>query len=202
MINDSKQPSLISDSLPDTQSQELSPENKVEVLQKAKRIIEALLFCTTEPVSLKRISNVLQSYHSLETSEVKKLIEELSNDYRIQNRGFRLDEIAKGYLLRSCEEFSPYIHNLLKITRPERLSQAATEVLAIIAFRQPITRPQVDEIRGVDSSGIISTLIERELIEPTGKLEAPGRPTLYGITNHFLKYFGMKDLTELPTIPK
>jgi segregation and condensation protein B len=189
-----------SERLPLVDAEDVSPEEKTAILQKAKRMIEALLFCTTEPVTLRRISNVLQSYHPIDTSEVKRLLEELANEYRDQNRGFRLDEIAKGYILRSCEEFSPYIHALLKISRPERLSHAATEVLAIIAFRQPITRPQIDEIRGVDSSGIISTLIERQLIEPTGKLEVAGRPTLYGITNHFLKYFGMKDLKELPSI--
>ena len=177
---------------------ELSPEEMETVYRQAKRIMESLLFCSSEPITLRRMMNVLQTYHPLEKGEVKQLLEELASEYEEQNRSFRLEEIAKGYILRTCEEFSSYIHALLKTARPEKLSHAATEVLAIIAFRQPITRPQIDEIRGVDSSGIVSTLLERQLIEPAGKLDVPGRPTLFGITKHFLKYFGLKDLKELP----
>lgn len=184
----------------ETQDEELSLDEKAAVCQQAKRIIEALLFCSTEPVTLRRMTNVLHTYHPLDKSEVKQLLDELTLEYEEQHRSFRLEEIAKGYILRTCEEFSSYIHALLKTARPEKLSHAAAEVLAIIAFRQPITRPQIDEVRGVDSSGIVSTLIERQLIEPAGKLEVPGRPTLFAITKNFLKYFGLKDINELPNM--
>lgn len=182
----------------ESQKNELSPEEKAAIYHHAKRIIEALLFCSDEPITLRRMSNALQTYHSLDKGEIKQLIDELAAEYIEQNRAFRLEEIAKGYIFRTCEEYSPYIHALLKTGRPEKLSHAAAEVLAIIAFRQPITRPQIDQIRGVDSSGIIATLIERQLIESTGNLEVPGRPTLFGVTKNFLKYFGLKDINELP----
>jgi segregation and condensation protein B len=182
------------------QNEALTPEDKTKIYQHAKRVIEGVLFCSSEPLTLRRMTNVLQTYHQLQKVEVKQLVEELALDYEQQDRSFRLVEIANGYILRTCEELSPYIHALLKTARPEKLSHAATEVLAIIAYRQPITRPQIDEIRGVDSSGIVSTLIERQLIEPTGKLEVPGRPMLYGVTHNFLKYFGLKDLKELPDL--
>ena len=95
---------------------------------------------------------------------------------------------------------SPYIEAIGVSRRGEKLSQAAAEVLAIIAYKQPITRPQIDAIRGVDSSGTIYNLLERQLIEPLGKLEAPGRPTLFGITKNFLEHFGLKDVKQLPPL--
>ncbi len=180
--------------------EELEPHEKEGVLVHARRVIEGLLFSSSEPVTLRRIANVLQAYHPLTKEEIKGLLDNLAQEYEEQNRAFRLAEIAKGYILRTTEELSPYIHAYLKTSRPERLSHAATEVLAIIAYRGPVTRPQIDDIRGVDSSGIVSTLIERELIEPAGKLEVPGRPTLYGVSQRFLKYFGLKDLKDLPDL--
>ena len=176
------------------------PEDKTEIYRQAKRIIEGFLFCSEEPISLRKMKNALESFHPLEKDEVRQLVKELAEEYENQDRAFRLEEIAKGYLLRTSEEINPYIVNLVKSARPERLSHAAAEVLAIIAFRQPITRPQIDEIRGVDCSGIIYTLLERQLIEPVGKMEVPGRPTLFGVTNNFLKHFGLKDLKDLPKI--
>lgn len=180
--------------------EEISPYEKERVLMHAKRVIEGLLFSTSEPITLKRISNVLQLYHPLGKTDIKGLIDKLASEYIEDNRAFRLAEIAKGYILRTTEELSPYIHALLKITNPEKLSHAGTEVLAIIAYRGPITRPQIDDIRGVDSSGIVSSLIERELITSLGKLEVPGRPTLYGVSEKFLKYFGLNSIEDLPNL--
>ena len=99
--------------------------------------------------------------------------------------------------MRTCEEYSPFVDLIHRNKRTEKLSQASAEVLAIIAYRQPITRPQIEAIRGVDSSGILQNLLERQLIEPTGKLEAPGRPTLYGTTKDFLQHFGLRSAEEL-----
>ena len=166
----------------------------------AKRIIEALLFASSEPLTLQRIREVIDPIHPFKPKIITEIIEELEMEYHSQQRAFQLEEIAQGYILRTRKEFGPYIEQLLRNKRGEKLSQAATEVLAIIAYRQPITRPHIDAVRGVDSSGIIQSLLERQLIESVGKLEAPGRPTLYGITKDFLKHFGLKDIKDLPKI--
>jgi segregation and condensation protein B len=165
-----------------------------------KRIIEALLFASSEPLSLQKIREVTDTVFQLKPREIRELILELQQEYLTQKRSFRLEEIAEGFLLRTCEEYSQYIELLTRHRRTEKLSQAAVEVLAIIAYRQPITRPQIEAIRGVDSSGTIHNLLERQLIEPVGKMEAPGRPTLYSTTKDFLKHFGLKNLHDLPPL--
>lgn len=165
--------------------------------QHAKRIIEALLFASSDPIPFQKIREVVDSFHAYKPRVLREIIDDLQQEYLSQQRAFRLEEIAQGFLLRSCEEYSPYIELLYRNKRTEKLTQAAAEVLAIIAYRQPITRPQIDAIRGVDSSGIIQNLLERQLIEALGKQETPGRPTLYGITTDFLKHFGLRDLQEL-----
>jgi segregation and condensation protein B len=170
--------------------------------QHVKRIIEALLFTSSDPISFNKIREILDHIESIKPKVIRQLIQELREEYISQQRSFRLEEIAQGFVLRTCEEFSPYIELMYRNKRSEKLSQASAEVLAIIAYRQPITRPQIDAIRGVDSSGIIHNLLERQLIEAVGKLEAPGRPTLYGITKDFLKHFGLRDLKELPGVEK
>lgn len=165
-----------------------------------KRVIEALLFSSNEPVSLQRIRDVTDTLCPSKPREIKEILIELQHEYLSQARSFRLEEIGEGFLLRTCEEYSPYIDLLLRNRRSEKLSQASAEVLAIITYKQPITRPQIDAIRGVDSSGSVQNLLERELIEAVGKLEVAGRPTLYATTRSFLKHFGLKDLKELPSL--
>jgi segregation and condensation protein B len=165
-----------------------------------KRIIEALLFASSEPITFNKLREVIDTISPLAPRELRAIIEELQNEYCTQQRAFRLDEIAQGFVLRSAEEFNPYIELLYRNKRNEKLSHASAEVLAIIAYRQPITRTQIEAIRGVDSSGSVATLLERQLIQPVGKLEAPGRPMLYGITKDFLKHFGLKDIKELPKL--
>lgn len=169
--------------------------------QHAKRIIESLLFASTEPLTFNKIREIVDTFHPLKPSQLRNLIVELQQDYLSQQRSFRLEEIAQGYMLRTCEEYSPFIDALFHNKRTEKLSQASVEVLAIIAYKNPITRPQIEAIRGVDSSGIIQNLLERELIEPVGKLDAPGRPTLFGITKNFLRHYGLRDVEDLPSIP-
>ncbi|CDR34806.1 SMC-Scp complex subunit ScpB [Criblamydia sequanensis] len=159
-----------------------------------------MLFATSEPITLNKIREVTDSFYPLKPSVLLGLMDELQSDYMELRRGFRLEEIAGGYLLRSCEEFTPYIQLLYREKRGEKLSQASSEVLAIIAYRQPITRAEIESIRGVDSSYVVGSLLERGLIEPSGKLEAPGRPTLYSITQEFLSHFGLKDIKELPEL--
>lgn len=174
----------------------LDPATRFEL----KRIIEALLFASSEPLPFNKIREVTDTFKVIKPRFLRQILEELQHDYLTQQRAFRLEEIAQGFLMRSCEEYSSYIELLYRNKRTEKLSQAAAEVLAIIAYRQPITRPQIEAIRGVDSSGTVQNLLERQLIEPVGKLEAPGKPTLYGITKDFLKHFGLKDLKDLPGI--
>jgi segregation and condensation protein B len=173
-----------------------------QLQQHVKRVIEAILFTCPDPISLLKLREIISSSCPLRPRQLRLIIEELKQDYISQQRSFKLEEIAEGYVLRTHEVYAPYIELLHRQRRGEKLSPAGTEVLAIIAFRQPITRPQIDAIRGVDSSGTLMQLIERQLVEPTGKLEAPGRPTLYSTTKEFLKHFGLKDLKELkPNLP-
>lgn len=169
--------------------------------QRLKRIIEALLFASSTPISFNKLREVGETLCPLRPKALRELIEELQQEYMSQQRAFRLEEIAEGYMLRTCEEYRLYIDLMHRNKRTEKLSHAAAEVLAIVAYKQPITRPQIEAIRGVDSSGTLQNLLERQLIESVGKLEAPGRPTLYGITKDFLHYFGLRDLKELPPLP-
>jgi segregation and condensation protein B len=168
-----------------------------QLQQHLKRVIEALLFASHEPIPLTKIREITDTILPVRPRRLRQLLDELKQEYLAQQRAFKLEEIAQGYVLRTHEEYAPYLELLYRQKRGEKLSQASTEVLAIIAYRQPITRPQIDAIRGVDSSGTIMQLLERQLIEAVGKLEAPGKPTLYSTTREFLKHFGLKDLSEL-----
>ena len=168
--------------------------------EEVKRLIEALLFASTDPLPLKKIREITDTLHPLRPRVLLGLLHQLKKDYEEQKRGFQIDEIAQGFILRSCKEYGKYVRQLFRNRRGEKLSQAATEVLAIIAYRQPITRAQIEKIRGVDSTGIIHTLLDRGLIEVVGRLEAPGRPSLYSTTNTFLKHFGMRNLGDLPPL--
>jgi segregation and condensation protein B len=171
------------------------------IRQQAKRIIEALLFASSDPLPFNKIREITDSFHPLKPRLLRDLINELQQEYLSQQRAFRLEEIAEGFLLRTCEEYSVFIDLLHRNKRTEKVSQASAEVLAIIAYKQPITRPQIESIRGVDCSGIVQNLLERQLIEPIGRLEAPGRPTLYGTTKYFLQHFGLKSIEDLPKKP-
>lgn len=173
-------------------------EHREETRGQLKRIIEAVLFASPDPIPFKKIRELIDSIEVHKPQEVKELMDELANEYDIDQRAFRLEEIAQGYVLRSRPEFSIYLDLVFKNKKVERLSSSATEVLAIIAYRQPMTRPQLESIRGVDSSGVVASLLERELIETKGKAEVAGRPTLYGTTAKFLQYYGLNKVNDLP----
>ena len=164
--------------------------------------MEALFFSSSEPISFTRIREIVDTFQPLKPRILRDLINELQQEYLSQQRAFRLEEIAEGFLLRTCEDYSGYIDQLFRNKRTEKLSQASAEVLAIIAYKQPITRPQIEAIRGVDCSGIVQNLLERELIEPSGRLEAPGRPTLYSTSAGFLQHFGLRSAEDLPKTVK
>lgn len=165
-----------------------------------KQIVEALLFTASEPLSFQRLRDAVATYHPVTAQVLRDALAALTVDYEQEGRAFHLEEIAHGYVLRTRALFAPYLEALWGERRSERLSAAATEVLAIIAYRQPITRPQVEALRGVDCSGVIQTLLERQLITPAGKLEAPGRPTLFATTRQFLAHYGLRTIEGLPPL--
>jgi segregation and condensation protein B len=161
-----------------------------------KAILESLLFAAGEPVSLARLGAVLDS---VSRDELKRALAALGSDYAQNGRGIALEEVAGGYQLRTRPEFAPYIRKLLA-SKPPRLSRSLLETLAIVAYRQPITRPEIEELRGVDSGGVLETLLERRLDMFAGRKHAPARPLLYATTPEFLEVFGLKDLDSLPDL--
>jgi len=162
--------------------------------EETKGIIECLLFVATEPVSLKTICEIAE----IDKEDALELMGELQEEYRRRRRGLQILEIAKGYQLCTRPEFASYIERLYKPQSSSGLSKAALETLAIIAYKQPITRGEIEMIRGVKVDSSIATLVEKELIKEVGRKDGPGRPVLFGTTPDFLRYFGLKDLKDLP----
>lgn len=162
-----------------------------------KSAIEALLFASGEPLSLYELSNHLEE----KPKTIEIIIAEMTEAYeKIQTRGIKLISIKGNYQLVTKGENAEYVQKLLKKNKRQSLSQASIESLAIIAYKQPITRIDIDEIRGVKSESAIQRLIERDLIKEVGRLEVPGRPILYGTTDEFLRQFDLRDLKELPSL--
>lgn len=169
---------------------------EVSIKPKIKSAIEAMLFVSGEPLPARELIANLEIDNKL----VVEIINEMIEEYKKEDRGIRLIEINGGYQLVTKEENSDYIQKLLKKNRKHSLSQASIESLAIIAYKQPITRIDIDEIRGVKSESALQRLVERNLIREVGRLEVPGRPILYGTTDEFLRQFGLKTLKELPSL--
>ncbi len=161
-----------------------------------KRIIEGLLFATHEPLSMDKIQSLLEG---VDRATIRACIEELGREYQQLDRSFRLVEVAGGYQLRTVEELAPWVRKLRRQSAP-RLSQASMETLAVIAYRQPVTRAEVEYIRGVDCGAVVRTLMEKGLIKILGRKDGPGRPLLYGTSKKFLEVFGLKDLSSLPAL--
>ncbi|MDD2336283.1 MAG: SMC-Scp complex subunit ScpB [Geobacteraceae bacterium] len=161
-----------------------------------KSIVESLIFISEEPMSLDRLCGILQEY---DRDLIHTSILELLSDYSDPDRGIFLTEVAKGYQFRTREENGDYVRRLVK-AKTSRFSQSALENLAIIAYRQPITRAEIEYLRGVDSGGVIKTLLEKKLVKILGKKDIPGRPLIYGTTRYFLEMFSLKDLKSLPTL--
>jgi segregation and condensation protein B len=158
-----------------------------------KGLVEALVFVSDHPVK----ANELAKSASAPLKLVRELLSELRSEY--QSRGIQLDEVAGGFIFRSSAAYAPFVRDVA-MKKPVRLTRAQTETLAILAYRQPITRPEVDEIRGVDSGPILKLLLERDLVRILGRKDEPGRPVLYGTTTAFLEFFGLKSLRDLPTL--
>ncbi len=161
-----------------------------------KLIIEGLLFVSNVPLSLEKISAVTDG---VPRDRIQKALDELMAEYEEMNRAFVLTYVAGGYQFRSRAELSSYILQLKK-KAPARLTRAALETLAVIAYRQPVLRAEIEKIRGVDVGGTLKTLLERDIIRIVGRKDLPGRPILYGTTKKFLEIFGLPDLEALPTL--
>ena len=161
--------------------------------QHLRGLLEALIFASDKPIKPGELAKTA----SAQLKEVKEILLEIRADH--QHRGIQLEEIAGGWLFRTSPVYAPFVRDLTK-QKPVKLSRAQIETLAILAYRQPITRPEIDEIRGVDSGPVLKILLERDLVRILGKKDEPGRPLLYGTTNEFLEFFGLKSVKDLPTL--
>jgi segregation and condensation protein B len=164
-------------------------------VSQVQAIIESLLFVSEVPLSLVKIKGILSMYTHV---EITQALEKLCQEYTRDEHGFYLDEVAQGYQFRSKPEHGEWIRKLKKTT-PTRFSQASLETLAIIAYKQPLLRSEIETIRGVDVGGILRLLLEKNLIKILGRKDVPGRPIIYGTSDRFLEFFGLKDLSSLPT---
>lgn len=181
------------------------------VLPEIKEIIGALLFASKEPVTVSQISRVLQAtgeaekggaadFAQLTPKDIEKAVREYQSDIGKQNFGFIVSEIAKGFRLENKSNCGPWLRELLNKSKANRLSQPALETLAIIAYRQPATRSEIEAVRGVAVDAIVKNLLELQLIKVVGRSDMPGRPWLFGTTQQFLLHFGIRDITDLPNI--
>ncbi len=164
-------------------------------MENLKHIIESLLFVADEPLTIERIRGIIAV---VTPDEIHSALTALSNEYDTRGGGFHLKEVAGGYQLRTRSEYTQWIKRLVQ-PRQQRLSKAALETLAIIAYKQPLMRSDVEYIRGVECGGVLRLLLERKLIRIFGRKDLPGRPMIYGTTKHFLEVFDLKDLKDLPT---
>lgn len=159
-------------------------------------IVEGLIFVSDSPVSLDRLTELLPEY---DRAAVRIALQELRDDYEQRGAGVHLVEVAGGWQLRTVPELMPYLSRMVK-GKPARFSQSALETLAIVAYRQPITRQEVEYLRGVDTGAVLKTLLDKKLVKILGKKDIPGRPIIYGTTREFLEVFNLKDLKGLPTL--
>ena len=164
-------------------------------MEDIKNIIESLLFVAEDPLTIDSIKKVLDSTDS---NAIRNVLNELSSEYEARKGGFFLREVAGGYQIRTRPEYSQWIKRLLR-PNPLRLSNAALETLAIVAYKQPVIRSDIEHLRGVDCGGILRMLLERKLIRVVGRKEIPGRPIIYTTTKKFLELFELKDLRDLPS---
>ncbi len=164
---------------------------------KLKRTIEAVIFACGTPIEAERIAQALE----LPLEEVVDICEQLITEYTDEDRGIRLVRLHKSYQMCTPDDCADAIRAVMDLRRNTPLSQAAAEVLAVIAYNQPVTKAFIEQVRGVDCSGVLSGLVARQLIEEKGRLELPGKPLIYGTTEHFLRCFHISSLDELPPLP-
>ena len=164
--------------------------------EEIKAIIENILLAADQPVSETQFKNLLGD--EVEKVSFKPVLEELVDEY--SSRNLQIIQVAEGYQLCTRHDYSDWVRKFLKFDKTTKLSQPSLDTLAIIAYKQPLTKAEVEEIRGVDSSGVVRTLLEKKVISPGGRKKVPGRPIMYRTTRKFLEYFGLRDLSDLPTL--
>jgi len=164
--------------------------------EEIKAIIENILLAADQPINAGQLLDLLAG--STEKSALKSILEELLDEYK--SRNLQVLRVAEGYQLCTRHDYSDWVRKFLKFDKTTKLSQPSLDTLAIIAYKQPLTRTEVEAIRGVDSSGVVRTLLEKKVISPGGRKKVPGRPIMYRTTRKFLEYFGLKDLSDLPTL--
>jgi segregation and condensation protein B len=160
-----------------------------------RALAEAFLFAADSPLTVERLVALLD----VSRTQVKEIIEQLQQEYSCSERGFYLASVAGGYQFRTRAELASQLRRLNR-ERATKFSRAAMETLSIIAYRQPVTRAEVEYLRGVDSGGVMKTLLEKNLLRILGKKDIPGRPLMYGTSRHFLELFGLQSLNDLPTL--
>jgi segregation and condensation protein B len=162
-----------------------------------KAILEAILFVSPEPVPVARLMSIVGT---VSKAEVVQALGILTHDLDQQGRGIQLVQVAGGYRLVTKQEYGPWLKRMDKAKVAQKLSRSALESLAIIAYKQPLVRSEIEEIRGVETSGVLRTLCERKLVRIVGRKDVPGRPIMYGTTKFFLEHFGLQDLSQLPPL--
>ena len=164
--------------------------------EEIKAIIENILLAADQPVSEAQFKNLFGD--EVEKVSFKSVLEELIDEYN--SRNLQILQVAEGYQLCTRHDYSNWVRKFLKFDKTRKLSQPSLDTLSIIAYKQPLTKAEVEEIRGVDSSGVVRTLLEKKVISPGGRKKVPGRPIMYRTTRKFLEYFGLRDLSDLPTL--
>ena len=164
--------------------------------EELKSIVENVLLAAGQPINASELSKIFLD--GTDKNQLQSILDELKEEYN--SRNLQIMEVADGYQLCTRHEYNDWIRKYLKLDRSSRLSQPSLDTLSIIAYKQPLTRQEVDDIRGVDSSGVLKTLLEKKVIGPAGRKKVPGRPIMYRTTQKFLEYFGLKDLSDLPTL--
>ena len=165
--------------------------------EELRAIVEALLFASDAPLTLAKMRSIVPG---AAPGDIEEVLDDLAQEYETAEHSFQLLRVAKGYQLYTRREFADWVTKLYRGRRPARLSRAALETLSIIAYRQPVTRSTIEAIRGVESQTVLSTLLERSLIRVAGRSSGVGRPLIYETTGEFLRYFGLRDLSDLPEI--
>jgi segregation and condensation protein B len=165
-------------------------------MEEKTAILEALIFASESPLTPEKAAEILPA---MEKKEIVSLLEKLVREYETRDGGICLREVAGGFQFRTRQDMAPWIRKL-KAARPAMLSPAALETLAVVAYRQPLVKSEVDRIRGVDVSGALKGLLEKKLVRIVGRKDVPGKPIIYGTTKKFLEVFNLRDLSELPTL--
>lgn len=162
-----------------------------------RQIVEALILASPEPVPVSRVAEIVPR---ADAKRVGELVRELNGEYAESGRAFEIWEVAGGLQIRTRADLAPYVKQL-KAASPARLSRAALETLAVVAYRQPVTRAEVEKVRGVDAGPVLRSLLERRLLRIAGHRDVPGRPMIYATTRRFLEVFGLRSLRDLPALP-